>query len=488
MKLNQLIKEIEPGTVKGKASIEIMGIAYDSRQARPGFLFVAVPGHHMDGSAFVADAIKNGATAVVSEEPLVLGVGITHVQVADARAALALLSRAFYRNPAQSLETYAVTGTNGKTTTSFMIRNILKVAGRRPGLLGTVRYEIGDHWVPASRTTPESADIHSMIGRMKELDCQSLVLEVSSHALTQSRVLGIEFDVGVFTNLTPEHLDYHTDMESYFEAKRLLFRVLEKQAKSAVAVINQDCEWGRRLAREIRGADVITYGFDSQSDVTATDIGLSEGGSIFNVKSPWGDQPVMLKQVGHYNIQNALGAFAACCSRGISPEDAVTGLSLLESVPGRLDRVINPQGLHVMVDYAHTADALANVLQALRQITTGRVVVAFGCGGNRDTAKRRAMGEVASRLADYSIVTTDNPRKEDPGAIIAEIIEGFTSSDRFEVQQDREAAIARGLALIGPNDIFLIAGKGHENYQEFANTVIPFSDREVVERVLGMKE
>lgn len=486
MKLSQLIKEIEPVAVTGKASIPIMGLAYDSRQARPGFLFVAMPGHCSNGIEFAADAVKNGATAVVSMEPLALGVGITHVQVSDARRALALLSRAFYGNPAADMESYAVTGTNGKTTTSFMIRSILKVASRKPGLLGTVRYEIGDHWIPASRTTPESADIHAMIGRMKELGCGSVVLEVSSHALMQSRVLGIEFDVGIFTNLTPEHLDYHEDMENYFEAKRLLFRVLEKQEKRAAAVINVDCEWGRRLAREIRGADVITYGFNDHADVVATEVGLSEAGSFFNVKSPWGEHSVSLKQVGHYNVQNALAAFTACCSRGISPEDAVTGLALLESVPGRLDRVINPQGKHVMIDYAHTSDALANVLQAVKQITTGRLIVAFGCGGSRDQSKRRKMGEVASRLADYSIVTTDNPRKEEPGAIIAQIVEGFESGAQFEVQPDREAAIARGLELAGPEDVLLIAGKGHENYQEFANTVVPFSDREVVERLCGM--
>lgn len=488
MKLSQLIKEIDTVVVTGKASIQIMGIAYDSRQVRPGFLFVAVPGHHIDGSEFVADAVKNGATAVVSEEPLALGIGITHVKVPDARRALALVSQAFYGHPARQMETFGVTGTNGKTTTAFMVRNILKVASRKPGLLGTVRYEIGDHWIPAARTTPESADIHSMIGRMKEIGCESLVLEVSSHALMQSRVLGIEFDVGIFTNLTPEHLDYHEDMESYFEAKRLLFRILEKQRKHATAVINHDCEWGRRLAREIRGADILTYGFHEEADVRAIEVGLSEEGSIFNVTSPWGDHTLSIKQVGHYNVQNALAAFTACCGRGVSPQDAVTGLSLLESVPGRLDRVINPKGLHVLIDYAHTGDALANVLQALRQITKGRLIVAFGCGGNRDTLKRREMGEVAARLADYSIVTTDNPRKEDPGAIIAQIVEGFESSDQFEIQEDREAAIARGLELIGPEDIFLVAGKGHENYQEFANTVIPFSDREVVERMLGMRE
>jgi UDP-N-acetylmuramoyl-L-alanyl-D-glutamate--2,6-diaminopimelate ligase len=486
MKLSQLIKGLEQSTITGKASIEVLGIAYDSRQVRPGFLFVAIPGHQSNGREFIADAIKRGAATVVSEGPLALGVGIAHVQVSDARMALALLSRDFYGNPARKMETFAVTGTNGKTTTSFMIRNILKMAARRPGLLGTVRYEIGDHWMPAARTTPESTDIHSMIARMGELGCESLVLEVSSHALIQKRVLGIEFDVGIFTNLTPEHLDYHKDMESYFSAKRLLFSMLENQKKRSVAVINIDCEWGTRLAQEIQGADVITYGFREGADVWATEAGLSESGSIFNVKSPWGEWTISIKQVGHYNVQNALAAFTACCSRGIPPETAISGLALLESVPGRLDRVINPKGLHVLIDYAHTADALANVLQALKQITKGRVIVVFGCGGNRDTAKRRDMGEVAAHFADYSVVTTDNPRKEVPSAIIEQIVEGFDSPSQFEVQEDREVAIARGLELIGPNDVLLLAGKGHENYQEFANTVIPFSDREVAERLLGM--
>lgn len=488
MKLSQLLKGVDSATVTGKASVEVMGIAYDSRKVRPGFLFVAVPGHKSNGSAFVADAVKQGATVVVSEDLLVLGSGITFVQVTDARAALAMVSGCFYGHPARGMATYAVTGTNGKTTTSFMIRSILKVAALKPGLLGTVRYEIGDHWVPASRTTPESTDIHSMISRMKELDCKSLVLEVSSHALMQHRVLGMEFDVGVFTNLTPEHLDYHEDMESYFSAKQLLFNLLGNQKKPGKAVVNQDCEWGRRLVHEINNSEVITYGFAESSDVRATEVGLSESGSIFSVKSPWGDYTISIKQVGHYNVQNALAAFTACCCQGISPADAIAGLALLESVPGRLDQVFNPRGLHVLIDYAHTSDALDNVLQALRQIGKGRLVVVFGCGGNRDTAKRREMGAVASRLADYSIVTTDNPRKEDPASIIAQIVEGFESNDEFEVQQDRETAIARGLELVTPDDILLIAGKGHENYQEFANTVIPFSDREVAERLLGMKD
>jgi UDP-N-acetylmuramoyl-L-alanyl-D-glutamate--2,6-diaminopimelate ligase len=289
-----------------------------------------------------------------------------------------MIAQAFYGGPVRDMETFGVTGTNGKTTTAFMIRNILKVASRKPGLIGTVRYEIGEQWLPAPRTTPESADIHAMIARMHELGCKSLVLEVSAHALTQSRVQGIEFDAAVFTNLTPEHLDYHEDMEQYFEAKRLLFQIIEKQNRGAVAVINADCEWGSRLAREIKDAKVVTYGFGEVADVCATEVGLSEEGSIFNVSSPWGEHSISLKQVGHYNVQNALAAFTACCSRGISPEDAITGLSLLESVPGRLDRVINPKGLHVMIDYAHTGDALANVLQALRQISTGGLVVAFG--------------------------------------------------------------------------------------------------------------
>lgn len=417
---------------------------------------------------------------------MVLGAGVTHIQVEHARTALALISRAFFGNPAAELETYAVTGTNGKTTTSFMIRSILKMAARHPGLLGTVRYEIGDHWVQASRTTPESTDIHSMISQMKEHDCESLVIEVSSHALMQQRVCGIEFDVGIFTNLTPEHLDYHKDMEQYYAAKRKLFHFLEHQKKPSVAVINCDCKWGRRLAEEVDGCKVVTYGFGSDADVQATDIGLSEAGSFFNVKSPWGEHSITLKQVGHFNVQNALAAFTACCARGIPPETAIFGLSSLESVPGRLDRVINPKRLNVLVDYAHTADALANVLSAVKQITTGRLFVVFGCGGNRDTAKRKDMGEVAAALADYSIVTTDNPRKEDPNAIIAQIMEGFTSNDQFEVQVDRESAIARGLELIEPDDVLVLAGKGHENYQEFANTVIPFSDREVAERLLGM--
>ncbi len=485
MKLNQLLKNIEPLSIDGKTNIEISGIVYDSRKSQPGSLFFAVSGHAADGLGFVESAVKNGAVAVVSEKPISLD-GVTNIVVENSRTALAYISKDFYGVPFAGMDAYAVTGTNGKTTTSFMIRNILKIASQNPGLIGTVRYEVGDHWISASRTTPESADIHQMLAKMNARGCKSYVIEVSSHALIQGRVRCLDFDVAVFTNLSPEHLDYHETMEQYFQAKRILFSMLESQKKPAVAVINGDCEWGLRLAKEVSGISVLTYGFSPVCDVCATEVGMSERGSIFNINSPWGEFSVQIHQAGHYNILNALAAFTACCARGISAETAIQGLSLLESVPGRLERVLNPQGLNVLIDYAHTSDALENVLTALRQVATGRLAVVFGCGGNRDTSKRKLMGEVASKIADFSIVTTDNPRKEVPSEIISQIVEGFDSADKFEIHEDREEAIKRGLEWITPNDVLLIAGKGHENYQEFANTVIPFSDREVVERILGM--
>jgi len=486
MKLKQLLKEMNLAQIIGSGSTEVMGVAYDSRQVRPGFVFVAIPGCQLNGADYISDAIKRGAGVIVSEEGFTPGRGITHVQVPDARGALAYISGAFYEWPAAAMQTFGVTGTNGKTTVSFMIRDVLKVAGRRPGLLGTVRYEIGDHWVPASRTTPESADIHAMIHRMKTLQCDSLVLEVSSHAIVQERVAHIEFDAAVFTNLTHEHLDYHGSMECYFLAKQRLFTGLAAQQKTAVAVINLDDEWGRRLFREHVGSSKIGYGFDARAEVRGSAAKLSLEGTVFQADTPWGRLELRLRLPGRFNMHNALAAVAAAGAAGLPPEAIVQGLEGLQTVPGRLDPVAT-RGRRVFIDYAHTSDALENVLRTLREITSDRIVLVFGCGGNRDKDKRRKMGAIAARLADYSVITNDNPRREEPGVIVAQIMEGFDSTDQYEVVFDREEAIARGLELTRRGDVLLVTGKGHENYQEFADTVVPFSDREVVERLLGVK-
>ena len=485
MKLKKLLKTLETLDIDGKVKkVEIEGIAYDSRQVKAGWLFVAVSGHQMDGGAFIADALSNGAVAVVSESCLDLGKGVAHIQVPDARRALAEISNTYFGDLSKEMNIIGITGTNGKTTTAFMIRNILRDGGFMPGLLGTVAYEIGERSIPALRTTPEAPDIHSMFQQMHAAGCDSAVMEVSSHAIALERVHGIDFQTCVFTNLTQDHLDYHKDMNSYFRVKARLFQSLEKQGQSAV--INIDDPWGQKLL-EVDGlpAGVVTYGFSEQALVRATSASIDANGTSFDVTTPWGDARVHLNLLGRFNIHNALGALAAGGLAGIDLQRMAGSLANMQSVPGRLELVANRRKLKVFVDYAHTDDALKNVLTTLREICTGRLIVVFGCGGDRDRGKREKMGRVAAGLADYSVVTSDNPRNEEPGAIVADIITGFTDQDQFEVVLDRRDAIEKGVRLIGRKDILLIAGKGHEAYQEIKGTVIPFDDRETVKEIIG---
>jgi len=484
MKLEALTKIIQPLTVKGSTFADIQGITYDSRQVRPGYLFVALKGEHENGLLYVNDAIARGAIAVVTESTQSLPANISHIHVADARSALAEMSCAFYDAPSRKLQMIGVTGTNGKTTTSFLIKAILAADGRVPGLIGTVRYEIGQRCIPAVRTTPEAPDVQSMLDQMQKAGCRSVVMEVSSHALTQKRVWGVDYDVGVFTNLTPDHLDYHHDMQQYFAAKAMLFSGLGLQQKRAVAVINIDDPWGQKLAGICdTHVQEITFGIHPAALVRAENITCDVQGARFDVKTPWGDAHVTLPLLGMFNVSNALAAIAACGALGIDPEKSADVLSHVAPVPGRLEAIPNDRGLHIYVDYAHSIDALDNVLKTLRAVAPKRIVTVFGCGGNRDRTKRQAMGAVAAQLSDYSFITTDNPRHEDPAAIAREIAQGFGTNTNFEIVLDRTDAIARGISCAERGDFLLIAGKGHENYQEFANTVVPFDDRAVVRRL-----
>ncbi|HBA83519.1 MAG TPA: UDP-N-acetylmuramoyl-L-alanyl-D-glutamate--2,6-diaminopimelate ligase [Verrucomicrobia bacterium] len=485
MRLDTLIKKIQPETVKGSKSVEIEGLAYDSRQVRPGFLFVALHGQNREGAEFLDDAVHRGAAAIVSEEPRPLRRDATQIQVRDARLALAQLACAYYGEPSSKLDVVGITGTNGKSTTSFMVRDILRAGGRTPGLLGTIRYEIGERCIPALRTTPEATDIQSMLDQMIRAGCRSVVMEVSSHGLVQKRTWGLDFDVAVFTNLTRDHLDYHETMENYFDAKATLFQELGKKSKAATAVINIDDPWGVRLAAShAPQAGLLTYGLHPEAMMRAEEVHCSAEGSSFWVASPWGRVRFQLKVLGRFNISNALAATAACGALGIKPETSAEVLASMKPAPGRLEQIPNERGALVFVDYAHTDDALANVLQTLREITKGRLIAVFGCGGRRDRAKRPLMGAVAGRMADFSIVTSDNPRNEDPVDIIVQVAAGFGFSGQFEMELDRRKAIARALSMAREGDTVLIAGKGHENYQEFANTIIPFDDRDVVRELL----
>lgn len=486
MKLEALIKEIQPATVTGPTNGEALGVVCDSRHVRPGYVFVAIAGWNQDGWSFVNEAIERGAVAVVSEHEEKLRnqkQGVCFIRVEDSRRSMGEMACIFNNRPSNQLQLIGITGTNGKTTTSYMIRDILRADGRNPGLISTVAYEIGARVIPAERTTPESPLLQSILAQMVHAGCKSAVMEVSSHALVQKRTTGIDYDVGVFTNLTRDHLDYHGTMEQYFEAKALLFRELGKCEKNMVAVINVNDPWGRRLSQmDDMQADVLTYSLmdPPQAMVRAEDIELTSSGSAFRVLTPWGDAKIQTRLLGRFNISNALAAIASCGALGINLDVMASVLSKIVCVPGRLEEIETRKGFQVFVDYAHTDDALEHVLTTLREIANKRLIVVFGCGGNRDKTKRPAMGSVAARLADYSILTTDNPRKEDPSEIIAQIRDGFDSADNFEIVEDRAEAIKRSLAMAGRGDVVLIAGKGHENFQEFANTTIPFDDRQVV--------
>lgn len=485
MRLEYITRMVQPLTVKGPQNCEIEGIAYDSRQVRPGWLFVALHGHKQDGTDYIADAVSRGAVAVLSDSDCWSGRNVAMIVVHDTRQAMAEVASAFYEEPSRHLQMIGITGTNGKTTTSFLARDILRAADRSPGLIGTIRYEIGQRVIPAGRTTPESPDIQGMLDRMLKAGCRSAVMEVTSHGLDQKRVWGVDFDVGVFTNLTQDHLDYHHTMERYFAAKTLLFRALGQMEKRAHAVINIDDPWGMQLANT-NGftARLITYGTHPSAMVMAEDVQVSAVGSTFRVVTPWGAAPVRLNLPGAFNVSNALAAAASCGVLGVDVHLIADVLGRAETVPGRMERIPSDRGFNVYVDYAHTPDALTNALTTLRALTKGRLIVVFGCGGNRDRGKRPIMGAAAARLADHAVVTSDNPRGEDPAAIIGEITAGMPAGSAFDTEVDREKAIFKALTMAGAGDTVLLAGKGHENYQEFENTVVPFDDREVVRRLL----
>lgn len=485
MRLEDITKLIQPILVRGSTGCDIEGIAYDSRQVRPNYLFVAVKGEHANGEDYIDDAIRRGAVAIVSEQDAWHKRNVAHIHVENARLALAEIASAYYGHPSQRLELFGITGTNGKTTTSFMIRSILDNSGRHSGLIGTVRYELGPRIIPATRTTPEAPDIQFMFDQMIRAGCESAVMEVSSHALDQKRVWGVAFDVGIFTNLSRDHLDYHKTMDAYFNTKCQLFRSLGQLGKSAAAVINLDDPWGMQIA-SVNGlnAKLVTYGEHPSAMVQATNVELSPDGSSFDLVSPWGEMKIRVNLPGRHNVSNALAAIAATAVRGISLSVIADSLKKMDQVPGRLELFKSRSGVNAYVDYAHTDDALSRVLQTLREFSTGRVIAVFGCGGNRDTSKRPLMGAVAAKYADHVIITNDNPRREDPMAIIRDIEAGIPDGTSYEVQPNRELAIATALTSAKPGDTVLIAGKGHENYQEFASAVTPFDDSQVVMKYL----
>jgi UDP-N-acetylmuramoyl-L-alanyl-D-glutamate--2,6-diaminopimelate ligase len=488
MKLAQLLSRVSTKQVTGSTDVEVGFITYDSRRVKAGALFVALRGENVDGHDFIPQAIDFGAVAVVSEEPL-HNPRVTAVTVADSRLALADLAEAFFGSPSLRMKVAGVTGTNGKTTTTFLIKHICEKARLRCGLIGTVRYEIGDRILPAVRTTPEALDVQDLLSQMRDAGCKAAAMEVSSHALAQDRVRGLEFDAAVFSNLTQDHLDYHGTMENYFDAKAKLFLHLPAQKKQdAKAIINIDDNHGAQLLERVaaKKIPIITFGQSARADFRASGFKTEFSGTSYQLEARGKSYLVRTPLIGQFNVYNSLAALAAATALGIDLRTAVHALADAPHVPGRLEAVPAKRQFKVFVDYAHTDDALANVMRTLRDLSPNRLIVVFGCGGNRDRAKRPLMGAAVERHADLAIITSDNPRKENPADIIEGIKKGFRGRN-YEVIEDRKEAIFHAISMALPRDIVLIAGKGHENYQEFADRTVSFDDVAVARAALEFK-
>src|SRR5881227_682575 len=485
MQLKTLLSATPVRQIIGPVDRPVENISYDSRRVQRNTLFVALRGEKTDGHQFIAQAINKGASVIVAErdekDPRV-----TCLVVEDTRAALADFSATFYGHPARKLKLAAVTGTNGKTTTTFLIKHMCESAELRCGLVGTVRYEIGERILPAIRTTPESLDLQELLAQIANAGCKAAAMEVSSHALAQDRTRGLEWNVAVFTNLTQDHLDFHGTMEKYFDAKAKLFTglVSQKKKRKPVAIVNIDDRYGQQLLDKIgKQVAVVTYGVGTRANFRASNYRAEFGGTSYQLDAQGKSYLVRLPLIGRFNVTNSVAALAAANALGINLRNAVFSLAKSPQVPGRLELVPAKRQFQVFVDYAHTPDALGNVLKTLRELEPERLIAVFGCGGDRDRQKRPLMAEMADRLADYSIITSDNPRKENPDTIVAEIEKGFRST-HYEKIVDRTQAINRAIELARPHDIVLIAGKGHENYQEFADHTIPFDDIQVTRRAI----
>ena len=481
MRLEELVSRLPGAEISGDPGLEVTSVTHDSRKASEGALFVAIRGLTADGNRFVDAARAKGAVAVASEGPP--AAGVPWIRVGDAREALAVFAAAVLGDPAEALTLVGVTGTNGKTTTAGLIDAALRASGQKTGLLGTVEYRIADRPRAAARTTPESSDLQALFREMADGGCRYSVLEVSSHSLTLKRVHGCRFQVAVFTNLTRDHLDFHGDMDAYFAAKRVLFDTLLRE--DGHAVVNVDDDRGPEIVQAARGR-IWTYSLSRPADLTAEDLVLSLGGTRFRLRSPAGAFELWTPLLGRFNVQNILAAFGAALALGVPAEAALRGVSSFTGVAGRVERVDAGQDFTVIIDYAHTDDALKNLLETLRELQPRRVVTVFGCGGDRDRTKRPLMGAVASRLSDVVVLTSDNPRSEPPEAIIEEIRRGIKPGRDTDVYviPDRRDAIAKALEMGREGVAVVIAGKGHETVQVLRDRTVPFDDRVVVRDIL----
>ena len=464
-------------SMSGAMDTEVTGVQYDSRRVMPGEIFVALPGEHHDGMEFVSDAIARGAAAIAAEGPVrpqAIPAEVSYLGVSDARAALAWFASSFHGRPSDKIPVVGITGTNGKTTTAFLVRTALMAMRSKVGMVGTVRYMVGEEMLPAAFTTPEAPEYQGLLARMHEAGCDYVVSEVSSHALAQRRVDGTRFKVGVFMNLTPEHLDFHLSMDEYFQAKSRLFT----EMLDGPAVINIDDPYGRKLVEMIDGP-VITFSVEGKADLSAHCVSSSPSGLSFEVRHSGGSRQVDTRLVGRPNISNMLAATGVCVALGIDIDDALTAMESAEPVEGRFMKVDAGQDFMCLVDYAHTGDALTRLLESARELTPEgcRVITVFGCGGDRDRGKRPVMGKAATMLSDKVFITSDNPRGEEPGKIISEIVKGAVK-DNYLVVPDRAEAIRAAISEAHAGDTVLIAGKGHEEYQLVGDVRERFSDAE----------
>ncbi|MCK5594664.1 UDP-N-acetylmuramoyl-L-alanyl-D-glutamate--2,6-diaminopimelate ligase [bacterium] len=489
MKLQKLISVLESFSISGRKDIEINGIAVDSNDIKNGFAFICVKGAKADGHNFVNDAIFRGAVVLIVEKDVEVLADITIIKVSNTKKILPVIADTFYDYPSNRMNVIGVTGTNGKTTTTYFIDQIFRKAGHKTGIIGTINYRIGERIIPAVNTTPNPIQLRVLLSKMLEAGIETVIMEVSSHAIDQKRIAGIEFDTCIFTNLTPEHLDYHETFEKYRDTKLRFFEQMGKNSRKNTvkkAIINTDDPVSRRFLDVCR-TEIITYGLNTNASVYAADIRSTLNGSRFRLHiSPDKNTDAKINIAGKYNIYNALAATSAALAFGLSLSEIKSGLESLKSVSGRFEKITTDAGFYIIVDYAHTPDGMKQVLSAAKALKPNRIITVFGCGGDRDKLKRPQMGKISSELSDHIIITSDNPRTEDPMNIIEGIIHGIkdTDSSNLEIIPDRKNAIKKAIELAKKNDLIMILGKGHETYQVLKDTVVPFDDREVVKEIL----
>lgn len=483
MRLEHILKDIRFEAPDYSARFDARGVTDDSRAVSAGDVFIARKGFARDGSRFIADAIKSGAMAIVAEKPFDAPPGVAKILVNDMKIALPAIAGNFYGHPSAKLKVIGITGTNGKTTITYLLESIIKASGSEAGVVGTINYRIKNKVMPAKNTTPGPLELQELLAEMVKKDIAYVVMEVSSHSLDQGRVDGLFFDAAVFTNLTGDHLDYHRTMGEYFNAKKRLFKKLKK---GGAAILNGDDKKVSSLRRLLKSA--IVYGTKDNADVMAKDIRLSMDGTSFTVKTREGSFDIETKLIGMHNVSNILASTAAAMALRIPVKAIIDGVSRLVAVPGRLEPVEAGQPFKVFVDFAHTEDALFNVLGFLREIAQKRIITVFGCGGDRDRTKRPRMGDVACRFSDHVIITSDNPRSEAPADIVSDIEEGIKGAfSNYDIVLDRRRAIAKAFDAAEAGDVVVIAGKGHETYQIIKDRILAFDDRIVAKNLLGVK-